>query len=370
MTSPPTNGRLAEESSPAWSRSQLGASLSWLIPLAVFALLFATFSAVASNFCTVGSVLTLLMRTSIFAVLGIGSLVVLMVGAVDLSVGAVMALSGVYICVFITRGAPIWLAMILGAAMGGGVGLVNGLLVARLRLPSFLSTLAMGIVIYGALGFIFLNPRGGVPAPPPTLPASLGDLASSHVLRIVARDASGADVVVFPGISWIVVIAAVVAVLSHLVLTRTRLGRLLVLVGVNPEAARYSGVRVVRVKTTAFVCSGLLAGLAAVLLTSLLRMPPVGLSGYEFIAIECAVIGGASLSGGCGRVMGTIVGCFILSTLDMGLTMTNADHLYLPILLNGLILLATVALDQWRSANGTAFSPPLTGSKRADLPMA
>ncbi len=349
MTTLETSGWPAGEADARWRWGPLRGALNRLVPLAVFVLLFATFSVVAHNFCTLGSVLNLLTRTSILAILSIGSLVVLMVGAIDFSLGAVMAVSGIATFVFIAMGAPVWLSMLLGIAIGGVVGLANGLLVARLRLPSFLTTLAMAILIYGTLGVVFLSPKGGNPAPPPTMPASLGDLAGGHVLRITARDASGAVVEVFPGISWIVVIMAAVAVVSALILERSRYGRLLHLVGINPEAARLSGVRVVLVKAMAFVCAGLLAGLAAVLLTSLLLMPPVGVSGYEFLAVECAIIGGASLSGGRGSVMGTVIGCLILSTLDKGLTMSDADHLYLPMVLNGIILVGTVALDQARS---------------------
>lgn len=320
--------------------------VNW-VPVSVLVLVFAVFSFTASNFCTVHSVLTLLTRASILAILSIGSLLVLTVGAIDFSLGAVMAVSGIATVVFTLHGAPIWLSMVLGVGMGGAMGFVNGCLVAGLRLPSFLSTLVVATLIYGTLGVVFLGPRDAA-APPPTPPASLGVLAGDRLFRVTARDATGAALEVFPGVSWIVVVMVAVLALTGLVLRRTRHGRSLLLVGTAPGAAELSGLPVVRIRIAAFVCAGLLAGLASILLTSFMMMPPVGLVGYELQAIECAIIGGASLSGGRGSVVGTVVGCFILSTLDMGLTMTNADHLFLPMILNGVILLGTVFVDRAR----------------------
>ncbi len=141
-----------------------------------------------------------------------------------------------------------------------------------------------------------------------------------------------------------------VAVLFHLLITRTRLGRYLHLVGSNQVAARFSGIKVIRVRITAYVLAGLLAGLVGVLLASRLGAPPGGAAGYEVIAIECAMIGGASLAGGVGSVWGTVIASFILSTLSMGLTMMNANP-NLPTFLNGFVVLGAVWLDQIRIRN-------------------
>ena len=118
------------------------------------------------------------------------------------------------------------------------------------------------------------------------------------------------------------------------------------LVGSNPEASRFSGIPAVRVKILAFVLASMMAGLVGVLLTSRLGGPPGGAVGYEMIAIECAMIGGASLSGGAGSIGGAVLGSFLISTLAMGLTMMGANQISLPTLLNGLILLVVVYLDQ------------------------
>lgn len=177
----------------------------------------------------------------------------------------------------------------------------------------------------------------------------LGDLASIPVFRILSRDANGAEIEVFPGISRLVIIMVIVAALSHLILEETTFGRHAFSVGSNVEASRLSGINVVRVKIMAFVFAGLLAGIVGVLLTSRLGGPPGGAVGYAVIAIACAMIGGASLSGGAGSVGGTIIGSLLLSTLAMGLTMMNANAVSLPLLLNGLVLLSSVYLDEKRN---------------------
>jgi ribose transport system permease protein len=312
--------------------------------------MFVIFSIFANNFFTVRSVLNLLVQTSTFTILGIGATLVLVVGCIDFSVGAVIALSGTAVVVFAAMGIPIWIAMIAASILGGVVGLANGFLVARVRLPSFIITFAMAMLLYGLLSAFgaFMAAHAG-PIPHPGNLNHLGDLATIPVFRILSHDANGAEAVAFPGISWIIIIMVVVAALAHLFLEKTRFGRYAFLVGSNPEASRLSGIKVVRIKILAFVLASMLAGLVGVLLTSRLGGPPGGAVGYEMIAITCAMIGGTSLLGGTGSVGGTVIGSFLLSTLAMGLTMMNVDQIYLPMLLNGLIVLGVVYLDQKRN---------------------
>jgi len=317
--------------------------LGTLLILGIVVVMFAVFSIFAHNFFTIRSVLNLLLQTSTFTIVSIGSALVLIVGCVDFSLGAVVALSGVGVVVAAVMGLPLWLSMIVAVFLGGLAGLLNGLMVAKARLPSFITTIASSLVIYGFLGGVgayFSKHR----APHP-LPNSLGDLASSPVFKILGHNAAGAPIVIFPGLSWIVIIMVLVAAIFHFILMKTRIGRYLYLVGSNQEAARFSGIRVTRVKTLAFVLAGMLAGIVGVLLASRMMGPPGGASGYEMIGIICAMIGGASLLGGRGSIVGTVIGSFILSTLSMGLTMMNNDKEYIPLLLNGLIVLLAVYLD-------------------------
>ena len=345
-----TPNLLAERPAQLLNRSLLGLSLNRLLTVGVFAAMFAIFSIFANNFFTVRSVLNLLVQTSTFTLLGIGETLVLVVGCVDFSVGAVIALSGTAVLMFARMGMPIWLAMIAACMVCGLVGLANGFMVAKVRLPSFIITFAMAMVIPGFSMAIrtFLGALAG-PALHPENLEHIGDLANNPAFAIYSQDASGAEIVVFPGISWIVIIMVVVAVLSHLFLTKTRFGRHAFLVGNNPMASLLSGIKVVRIKILAFVLTSMLAGLTGVLLASRMGGPPGGAAGYEMIAIECAMIGGASLSGGAGSVGGAVLGSFLISTLTMGLTMMGANQISLPTLLNGLILIVVVYLDHIRN---------------------
>jgi ribose transport system permease protein len=342
-------GSLAENLTLRSNRSALGLSLNRLLTLAIFVIMFTIFSIFANNFFTVRGVLNLLVQTSTFTILGIGATFVLVVGCVDFSLGSVIALSGTAVYVFAALGIPIWIAAIAASLLGGVVGLANGFLVARVRLPSFLITFTMGMIVYGLLAAFgaYMAVHAG-PPPQTTSMAHLGDLANSHVLRIISHGVNGEEIVVFPGISWIVIIMVVVAVLSHLFLVKTRFGRYLFLVGSNPEASHFSGIKVFRVKILAFVFGSVMAGLVGVLLTSRLGVPSGAAAGYEMIAIECAMIGGATLSGGTGSVGGTVIGSFLIATIAMGIAMVNVNQIYIPMLINGLILLVAVYLDQKR----------------------
>ncbi len=341
---------LAETTAPPRNGSLLGLSSNTLLLLAVLGIMFTTFSIFANNFFTVRGMLNLLVQTSTFTILGIGATLVLVVGCIDFSLGAVIALSGAAVVVFAAMGMPIWIAMSTASILGGVVGLINGFLVAKVRLPSFIITFAMAMVLYGLLAafWAFMDTHAG-PAPYPENLEHLGDLANNPVLKIAAHDARGAEIVVFPGISWIVIIMAAIAVLTNLFLTKTRFGRQAFLVGSSPEASHFSGIKVIPIKILAFVFASMMAGLVGVLLTSRMGLPPGGAGGYEMIAIECAMIGGASLSGGTGSVGRTVIGSFLLSTLAMGITMMNINQIYIPMFLNGIVLLGVVYLDQKRN---------------------
>ncbi len=321
--------------------------LNSLLPLVVFVGVYAFFSIFANNFFTVPSALALLIQTSTFAILSIGAALVLIVGGVDFSLGAVIAFSGTAVVVFATMGLPIWVSIIIAICLGGMIGLLNGFLVVRMRLPSFITTFAMAILIYGFLGFV----GSRAPAARPPVPDSLGNLAYVPIFRIFRYDATGARSMVFPGISWIVIIMVLVAVLFHLILAKTRIGRYLYLVGSNTEASRFSGIKVNHVRILAYVLASMLAGLSGILLASRLVGPPGGAKGYEIIGIACAMIGGASLSGGVGSIGGTVIGSLILSTLAMGLSMMNTSNPALSTLFNGFIILFVVCLDQIRNRN-------------------
>ncbi len=341
---------LAEKNIPRLNWTARGLLSNNLLPLVIFIIMYLAFSIIANNFFTIRGVLNLLIQTSTFTILGISATLVLIVGCIDFSPGAVIALSGTALYVFAAMGMPIWIAAVLASIVGGVVGLVNGFLVARVRLPSFIITMAVAMVIYGLLaGFSsFMSIHAGPPPHPENL-NHVSDLAETPIFKIVSQDSKGAEIVIFPGLSWVVIIMAIIAAISHLFLENTRFGRYAFLIGSNPKTSILSGIKVVRIKILAFVFASILAGLVGVLLTSRLGIPSGGAAGYEMIAIECAMIGGASLSGGTGNVGRTVIGSFLISTLAMGIAMIKVNQIYLPMLLNGLILIGVVFLDQRRS---------------------
>jgi ribose transport system permease protein len=323
---------------------QPGLFSSGFLRIVLLVLVFAFFSIFARNFFTVITVLNIFLQTSTLTILAIGETLVLAVGGVDLSAAAVTGFGGAAVAMFIGMGMPVWQAIITACMACGVIGLANGLLVARLHLPSFIITFAMAMLIPGiAAAFkVFMNFLAG---PGAEYMQYMDNLP--FALRMVTHDANGEEIVLFPGISWITIIMVIVAALSYLFLAKTRYGRYIYLTGSNSAASFYSGIKVVRIKILAFVLSGMLAGLTGVLITSRGGLPAGVQEGYEFIAIECAMIGGASLSGGTGSIGGTVVGSLIVGTLTVGLEMTMYwNQLYLPLFFNSLILLGAVYLDQ------------------------
>jgi ribose/xylose/arabinose/galactoside ABC-type transport system permease subunit len=278
---------LAEKPVPRLNWTALGLLSNKLLPLTIFVIMYVAFSIFANNFFTVRGILNLLIQTSTFTILGTSATLVLIVGCIDFSPGAVIALSGTAMYVFAVMSIPIWITAIAASFVGGVVGFVNGFLVARVRLPSFIITMAMALVIYGLLaGFgAFMSTHVGPPPHPENL-NHVSDLAENPIFKIISHDAKGAEIIVFPGISWVVIIMIIVAVLSHLLLEYTRFGRSALLVGSNLKTSILSGIKIVRIKILAFMFASLLAGLVGVLLTSRLGIPAGAAAGYEMIAIE------------------------------------------------------------------------------------
>ena len=336
---------LAAKTAPHLNGRSLGLLSSGLVRITVLVLLFSAFSFLANNFLTVPNIPRLLLQTSPFTLLAIGETVVLAVGGIDFSVGAMLVFGSAVVLMFNGLGMSVWEKIIDACLVCGVIGLANGFLVAKARLPSFIVTFAMAIAIPGIAEGLkkFMSTLAG----PEILVYQYMDELPTE-FRIITHDANGAEIMLFPGISWGVIITVIVAVVFHLFLAKTRFGRYVYLVGNNPTAALLSGTNVVRIKILAFVFSSMMAGLAGILLTSRAGGPmadSVGY-GYEMIAIECAMIGGATIAGGTGNILGTVVGSLIVGTLTMGLDMLNVNHLHLPMYLNALVLIGAVYLAQ------------------------
>lgn len=272
-----------------------------------------------NEFLTPTNLDNLVRQVAVFAILSVGELFVILTGGIDLSVGSILGLSSGVTALLLAGGTPIPLAILAGLLVGLVVGLINGLLVSRLKLPPFIATLGMlGI----ARGVVLLLTGAKTIAP---LPDAFNAIANGYFLGL-------------PTLFWILIVVAVVAAF---ILERTVFGRYVYAVGSNAESSRLSGVPVDRVLLAVYCISGLLAGFAGVLTASRLGagIPTAG-TGYELQAIAGAVIGGASLSGAKGRVIGAVLGALIMAILANGGNLLGVDPFYLQIAIGLLIILA------------------------------
>jgi ribose transport system permease protein len=312
-----------------------GKTLDKMITFGAVIVLFIVFSITAKNFFTMRSILTLALQTSTTTLMGIGVTFAIITGGIDLSIGSVIALSGTIAVMAAMAGVPIWISMLIGLLVGVACGLANGLLITKLKLPPFIATLGMMRVSRGIA--LTITNANAWPAP-----EAFGALGNNTIFRIGSQ---------FPGISYPVLIMVAVAFIFHFILKRTRIGRYTYAVGSNEEAARLSGIKVSRVKIINYVFCALLAGLVGIILASrMVTSQPNSAIGYELNAIAAAVIGGTSLMGGTGTVVGTVIGSFIIGILTVGLTMQGANYFMQEIVI-GLVVIGAVAFDQLRSRN-------------------
>ncbi|CAA9441988.1 MAG: Ribose ABC transport system, permease protein RbsC [uncultured Rubrobacteraceae bacterium] len=292
--------------------------------LLVLLVLIAALTIATETFLTGTNLANLVRQVTVFAVLAVGQLFVILTAGIDLSVGSVLALSGAVTAQMLVAGVPVPVAAVLGIIIGLLLGVFNGVLVAFFGIPPFITTLGM---LGMARGMVLLITDARTIS---GLPESFQVIANGSVL----------------GVPNLLVALLIVGVVATFVLGRTVFGRYVYAVGSNAESARLSGVPVTRVLVTVYAISGLLAGVAGVLIASRLGagIPTAG-TGYELQAIAGAVIGGASLSGAKGRALGAILGALIMATLENGGNLLGVDPFYLQIAIGALILIA-VFFDQ------------------------
>ncbi|MFN2307239.1 MAG: ABC transporter permease [Paracoccaceae bacterium] len=319
------------------------AKLHQLSALLTLVLLILGFSMASQSFFSVNNSLTILLQTSVIGLLGIGLTMVIITGGIDLSVGSVLALSGVATGMTIKAGLPVAPAMAFGVLVGAACGMVNGFVVTRLRIPPFVATLGMMLMARG----LALQLTGA--APISQLGDAFGTLGNGALFRVVEMQDNGFPKVIFPGIPYPAVLLLIVAIGFAYLLRRRQIGRHIYATGSNEEAARLSGVRVDMTKLYAYTMSGALAGLAGnVLMSRLVTAQPSEGVMYELDAIAAAVIGGASLSGGVGTISGTMVGAFIIGILRNGLNMAGVSAFIQQIVI-GVVVIGAVWIDQMRN---------------------
>ena len=275
------------------------------------------------HFLTVSNLLNVAQQTAINAIIAVGMTFVIITAGIDLSVGSIVALSGVALGSALQSGVPLPLALLIALGVGLFCGMLNGLLITLGRLPPFISTLGMMSVARGA-ALMYTQGR-----PVSGFEESFRFLANGEILKIPSP----------------IVIMLGIYLLAHFALTRTKLGRYAYAIGGNEQAALLSGVNTRFYKCVIYGLSGMLSGLAAIILTARLNsaQPIAGIM-YELDAIAAAVIGGTSLMGGEGSVIGTLIGALIMGVLRNGLNLLGVSSFLQQIVIGSVIIVA-VLLD-------------------------
>lgn len=315
---------------PKTTAFQTGATQK-LLAFASLILLVVIFSLSSSNFFQFDNLVGIMLSTAVIGVLALGSTFVIITGGIDLAVGTVMTFSAVMAGVMITLWQlPMPLGIAGGIATGALCGLISGLAVAKMNIPPFIATLAMmmitkglSLVISGAKP-IYFNDTPGFGK------ISMGSVINSIIPGLKIPNA----IIIFLG----------AAIIASIILTKTIIGRYNFALGSNEEATRLSGVNVNFWKITIYTLTGVFSGIAGIMIASRLNSahPALG-QGYELEAIAAVVIGGTSLSGGKGSILGTVIGALIMSVLTNGLRILSVKQEWQTVIVGLVVILAVYA---------------------------
>ncbi|TZE80289.1 ABC transporter permease [Calorimonas adulescens] len=283
-------------------------------------------SILSPRFLTAPNILNVLRQTSLNAVIAIGMTFVILTGGIDLSVGSVLAFSSIVAAGMAHSGVSATASILVGLIIGTVLGFINGLAVTKGDVPPFIATLAMMTMARGAT-LVYSNgqPKTG-----------LGDgfyfLGNARIMSIP-----------FP-----VIVLFIVFIIAYYLLGETATGRYVYATGSNENAAKLTGIKTDRIKMLVYSISGFTAALSGMIVTSMLNSaPPTAGTGAELDAIAAVVLGGTSLSGGQGGVIGTIIGALIIGVLNNGLNLLNVSSYYQQ-LIKGAVILMAVLIDRRR----------------------
>ncbi|MCR8670067.1 ABC transporter permease [Agrococcus sp. HG114] len=306
---------------------QQGLAFGTLIVLLVF------FSIASSNFFTWSNISGILLATAVIGILALGTTFVITTGGIDLSIGTGMTLASVMTGIFaVNLGMPLVVGVLAGIATGALMGLINGVNVAFLRLPPFIATLAMMMVAQG-LALVISGVR---PIYFSSVPGFKGIATGTLV----------------PGLPNAVLIMFALAAIAYVMLAKTSFGRYTVAIGSNEEATRLSGVNTRRWLVTVYTVAGVFTGIAGVVMAARLdsAQPQLGV-GYELQAIAAVIIGGTSLLGGRGSIVGTLIGALIMSVLINGLRIMSIQTEWQNVVV-GVVIAIAVFADTLRNRKG------------------
>ncbi len=296
-----------------------------IIGLIIFSIII---SFLSDRFMTGSNAFNVLRQTSINAIIGVGMTFVILTGGIDLSVGSTFAFSGAVAAYLVGSGSHPITALIIALTVGAAIGVTNGLIITKGKLQPFIVTLAT-MTIFRGVTLVFTDGK----------PISPGYEANAEIFAAIGNGYT-------LGVPNPIIIMIVTVGIGYFVLKHTTIGRYVFAVGGNEDATRLSGVNVHRVKLFAYGISGFLAALAGIIITARLSSAqPTAGTGYELDAIAAVVLGGTSLAGGIGSVLGTVVGALIIGILNNALNLLNVSSYY-QLLVKGLVILIAVLLDR------------------------
>lgn len=292
-----------------------------LIALLVLVILF---SVLSPHFLNSNNLLTVLSQVSIIAIMALGMTFVLLIGEIDLSVGSIAAISSLVLGMALEAGVPAVIAILAAVASGAVCGIINGVIGAKFSIPTFIVTVAtMGI--FRGIGYALTDSK-----PVPIMNDFILGLGNGKFLSVIP---------------YTVIIMLLLLIVFHILLGKTRFGRRAKMTGGNKKSAEYVGINTRALQIKIFMISGLASAVSGILLAArLYSSQPNVAEGYELDAIAAAVLGGTSLSGGFGTVIGTFIGAIIMGIINKGMNLVGMAYFYQQIV-KGLIILIAVYLD-------------------------
>ena len=289
-----------------------------------FLILCVIISFVTPRFLTLSNLTNVFTQVSVNAIIAVGMTFVILNNGIDLSVGSILAITGAVGAYLMKSTGNIFISIVIALALGTTIGVLNGLLITKGKLQSFIATLAT-MTIFRGVTYVFTkgNPISG-------LDTNFTFLANDRIVNIP-----------LPVVFMIIILAV-----SFYMLNETRFGRYVYALGGNEDSARLSGISTDKIRTIVYGISGFTAAVSAIIVTSRIgsASPNAG-TGFELDAIAAVVLGGTSLSGGEGSIVGTIIGAMIIGVLNNGLNLMNVNPFYQSIVKGSVILLA-VLLDK------------------------
>jgi len=291
-----------------------------------FLIIIVALSILSPFFLRPRNILNIIRQTSIHGIMAVGMTFVILTAGIDLSVGSILAFTGILSARFEHAGWPVFLIMVVVLFIGACLGLLNGVVITKGKVTPFVVTLGMMSIVRG-LALIYSK---GYP---------ISGFGSSF--RFI-----GAGYVF--GIPIPIIIFIITVIIAYIVLEQTRLGRYIYAIGGNEETVKLSGINADLYKTIAYVLSGLTAALGAVVLTARLNAgEPIAGTGYELDVIASVVIGGTSLMGGRGSVWGTLIGALLIGTINNGMNLLGISSYY-QLVVKGTIIIVAVLMDRLR----------------------